>query len=63
MVTLSFWMVDYVRGGAVFVDQPDLVKNGGYDHKMLVWDRRDGGQLALSMDYGAHMETVVVLPG
>ena len=52
-----------VTGGAVFVDQPDLVKNGGYDHKMLVWDRRDGGQLALSMDYGAHMETVVVLPG
>ena len=40
---------DYVRGGAVFADQPDLVKSGGYDHRVL--------------DYGAHMETVVVLPG
>lgn len=30
---------DYVRGGTVFADQYDLLKSGGYDHKVLVWDR------------------------
>ena len=43
-------------------DQPDLVVSGGYDHKVLVWDRRDGSQPTLGLDHGAPVETVPVLP-
>ena len=54
---------DYVRAGAVCAEQPDLVVSAGYDHKVLVWDRRGGEQATLTMDHGAPVETVLVLPG
>eukprot|EP00092_Neocalanus_flemingeri_P002568 GFUD01002750.1.p1 GENE.GFUD01002750.1~~GFUD01002750.1.p1 ORF type:complete len:527 (+),score=157.54 GFUD01002750.1:830-2410(+) len=54
---------DYVRAGAVSVDQPDLVVSGGYDHRVLVWDRRGGEGPTLTMDHGAPVEAVLVLPG
>ena len=44
------------------VEQPDLVVSGGYDHRVLVWDRRSGEQPTLTMDHGAPVETVMVLP-
>jgi len=54
---------DYVRSGGVCVEQPDLVLSGGYDHKVLVWDRRDSSHPSLSMDHGAPVETLLILPG
>jgi len=54
---------DYVRGGAVSYEQPDIIVSGGYDHKVFVWDRRDGGEPSLRMDHGCPVESLLILPG
>jgi len=37
--------------------------SGGYDHKVLIWDRRDGDKATLNMDHGAPVESLLVLSG
>ena len=37
--------------------------SGGYDHKVAVWDSRDVEKPSLSMEHGAPVEAVLVLPG
>jgi len=55
---------DYVRAGCVSAEQPELLVSGGYDHQVLVWDKRGRGETPiLSMDHGSPVETVMVLPG
>lgn len=54
---------DYVRGGAVSHDQPDLVASGGYDQNLFLWDRRTDENPTLKMAHGASIECVTFLPG
>jgi len=55
---------DYVRAGCISSEQPELLVSGGYDHQVFVWDKRRGGEApTLSMDHGAPVEVVMILPG
>ena len=54
---------DYVRAGAVCSEQPNMITSGSYDHQVAVWDRRDLSQPSVTLQHGAPVENVLVLPG
>ena len=54
---------DYVRAGAVCAEQPNMITSGSYDHQVAVWDRRDLTRPSLTLQHGAPVENVLVLPG
>ena len=52
---------DYVRAGACSPAAADVLVSGGYDHAVRLWDAR-AASCSLSMDHGAPVEAVLVLP-
>ena len=54
---------DYVRAGGVCAEQPDLIASGSYDHQVALWDRRDLTKPTVTMEHGAPVENVLILPG
>lgn len=56
---------DYVRAGSLVSVSPDMVVSAGYDHKVMVWDKRNSDREvpSLNLDHGAPVEACLVLPG
>eukprot|EP00088_Acartia_fossae_P002046 TRINITY_DN10808_c0_g1_i1.p1 TRINITY_DN10808_c0_g1~~TRINITY_DN10808_c0_g1_i1.p1 ORF type:complete len:516 (-),score=84.01 TRINITY_DN10808_c0_g1_i1:88-1635(-) len=54
---------DYVRCGASMNLSSDLVTSGSYDQTVKIWDRRSGPEPVCTINHGAPVEDLVVLPG
>jgi len=52
---------DYIRSATSVPLSPDVWITGSYDHTVRVWDKRSG-ESTLTLDHGAPVESVVVLP-
>ncbi|EPZ34148.1 U3 small nucleolar RNA-associated protein 15 domain-containing protein [Rozella allomycis CSF55] len=53
---------DYVRSLSTTNDSEELFVSGGYDHKMILWDKNKEEPVLL-MDHGYPVEAVLLLPG
>ncbi|KAJ1960664.1 U3 small nucleolar RNA-associated protein [Dipsacomyces acuminosporus] len=53
---------DYVRSGAVFSENPNLVATGSYDHTVKIWDLR-ANMCTTTIGISDPVEDVLVFPG